>query len=96
MLALSTGMLTASADQSPKANRTVKKAAKKTVKKAAAATSKKPKVKVLTFGEGSDIDGGVVTPDGDQVDVRGNVTYSSLIRVRNHFVAEIFKSAEDL
>ena len=43
-----------------------------------------------------DIATGVVTPDGDTVNARGNVVHSSLITVREHFIPEIFKSAEDL
>ena len=62
----------------------------------APAQTSKPKVKTLIFGEGSDVEGGVVGPDGDTVGVAGPVIHSNLIRVRRHFIPEIFKSAENL
>jgi hypothetical protein len=55
-----------------------------------------PKVKTLIFGEGSDVEGGVVGPDGETVGVAGTLIHSNLIRVRQHFIPEIFKSAENL
>lgn len=58
--------------------------------------AKKPKVKTLIFGDGSDVEGGVVRPDGDSVSVIGKLQHSNLIKVREHFIPEIFKSAEDL
>lgn len=60
------------------------------------ASQAKPKVKTLIFGEGSDVEGGVVGPDGDSVSVAGPLIHSNLIRVRQHFIPEIFKSAENL
>ncbi len=58
--------------------------------------TKKPKVKTLIFGAGDDVEGGVVRPDGDDVSVVGAIQHSSLIKVREHVIPEIFKSAEDL
>lgn len=82
---------TAFADQGPGQK------ARKAKKSVATATGKaKPKVKVLTFGLGDELEGGVDRPDGDNVTARQQVVHSSLIRVRTQFVAEIFKSAEDL
>ena len=64
---------------------------------ATSATAKgKVKVKKITFGEGDDVEGGVVGPDGENIQVRDSIVYSSLIRVRTDFVPEIFKSAENL
>ena len=62
----------------------------------APASSSKAKIKTLVFGEGSDVEGAVVGPDGETVGVAGPLIHSNLIRVRQHFIPEIFKSAENL
>ena len=89
-LTFALGASTAIADTPAKKTSVTKKATSTTAK------AKKPKVKTLIFGAGDDVEGGVVTPDGDTVNARGNVVHSSLITVREHFIPEIFKSAEDL
>jgi len=53
------------------------------------------KVKTYDFS-GDTIDGELVKPDGEFVDVRGQVQHTSLIKVRRDFIKEIVKSAEDL
>lgn len=55
----------------------------------------KPKVKTYDFS-GDTIDGDLVKPDGEMVDVRDFANHSSLIRIRKDFIKEILKSAEDL
>lgn len=90
-LALAFGIGSASADQKAKVSK-----AKVSKAKSASTAPGKAKVKVLTFGEGDDVEGGVVGPNGENVSVRQQITHSSLIRVRTQFVAEIFKSAEDM
>lgn len=64
--------------------------------KAPLKSKSKAKVKTLIFGDGDELEGGFSTPDGENLSARGTIVYSSLIRVREHFVAEIFKSAENL
>lgn len=53
------------------------------------------KVKTYDFS-GDDIDGDLIKPDGDFVDVQGLASHTSLIRIRKDFIKEILKSAEDL
>jgi len=50
---------------------------------------------VLTFGSET-IEGGVATGDGEGIDVRDITSFSSLIRIRSNFIAEIIRAAEDL
>lgn len=61
----------------------------------AAKPAKEPeKVRTLIFGEGDEVEGGVLTPEGDVMQGRVDVPRSSLIRLRTHFLPEIYKSAE--
>lgn len=53
------------------------------------------KVKTYDFS-GDTIDGDLVKPDGEFVDTRKLAEHTSLIRVRQDFIKEIVKSAEDL
>jgi hypothetical protein len=53
------------------------------------------KVKVYDFS-GDTIEGDLVKPEGSNVDARDFAKHSSLIRIRQHFIPEIIKSAEDL
>jgi hypothetical protein len=55
----------------------------------------KPKVKVYDF-TGDTIEGDLIKPEGDAVDARDITQFSSLIRIRKEFIAEIIKAAEDL
>jgi hypothetical protein len=55
----------------------------------------KDKVKTYDFS-GDTIDGDLIKPDGEVVDVRDFANHSSLIRIRKDFIKEILKSAEDL
>jgi len=55
----------------------------------------KPKVKVYDFS-GDTIEGDLIKPEGDAVDARDITQFSSLIRIRKEFIAEIIKAAEDL
>ncbi len=55
----------------------------------------KAKVKVYDFS-GDTIEGDLIKPEGTQVDARDFAKHSSLIRIRQDFIAEILKSAEDL
>lgn len=57
--------------------------------------AEKKKVKTYDFS-GDDIDGDLIKPDGDFVDVQGLASHTSLIRIRKDFIKEILKSAEDL
>jgi hypothetical protein len=50
---------------------------------------------VLTFGK-EDIVGGVPSGEGEGIDVRDITTFSSLIRIRTEFIAEIIRAAEDI
>jgi hypothetical protein len=50
---------------------------------------------VLSF-EKEDITGGVATGEGEGIDVRAITTFSSLIRIRTDFIAEIIRAAEDI
>ena len=54
-----------------------------------------PKVKVYDFS-GDTIEGDLIRPDGSVVDARDFAKHASLIRIRNNFIPEIIKSAEDL
>ena len=58
-------------------------------------TAEKKKVKTYDFS-GDDIDGDLIKPDGDFVDVKNLASHTSLIRIRKDFIKEILKSAEDL
>jgi hypothetical protein len=53
------------------------------------------KVKVYDFS-GDTIDGKLISPEGENVDARDITQFSSLIRIRRDFIAEIIKAAEDL
>ncbi len=53
------------------------------------------KVKSYDF-TGDTIDGELVKPDGEFVDARKFAEHTSLIKVRQDFIKEILKSAEDL
>ena len=68
-------------------------------KKPAAAADKggssTAKVKVYDFS-GDTIEGDLIRPEGTTVDARDFAKHSSLIRIRQHFIPEIIKSAEDL
>jgi len=55
----------------------------------------KPKVKVYDFS-GDTIEGDLIKPEGEAVDARDITAFSSLIRIRKDFIAEIIKAAEDL
>ena len=55
----------------------------------------KAKVKVYDF-TGDTIEGALVKPEGEAVDARDISQFSSLIRIRRDFIAEIIKAAEDL
>jgi len=55
----------------------------------------KPKVKTYDFS-GDTIEGALVRPEGTGVDAMGTTNFSSLIRIRKDFIAEIIKAAEDL
>lgn len=55
----------------------------------------KPKVKTFDFS-GDDIDGELIKPDGEFVDPRKFANHKTLIRIRQDFIKEIIKSAEDL
>ena len=59
------------------------------------ADDKKPKVKVYDF-TGDTIEGDLIKPDGEDVGARDITQFSSLIRIRRDFIAEIIKAAEDL
>ena len=60
-----------------------------------AADKSAPKVKVYDFS-GDTIEGDLIRPDGSVVDARDFAKHASLIRIRNNFIPEIIKSAEDL
>jgi hypothetical protein len=62
---------------------------------ASAQKDNKDKVKTYDFS-GDTIDGDLIKPDGEVVDVRDFANHSSLIRIRKEFIKEILKSAEDL
>jgi hypothetical protein len=53
------------------------------------------KTKVYDF-TGDTIEGDLVKPEGSTLDARDFAKHSSLIRIRQHFIPEIIKSAEDL
>ncbi len=53
------------------------------------------KVKSYDF-TGDEIDGDLIKPDGDFIDTRKFASYGNLIRIRQDFIREILKSAEDL
>ena len=53
--------------------------------------------KVKTYDFSADtIEGDLVKPDGEFVNVRTGAEHSSLIKIRDNFIKEIVKSAEDL
>lgn len=54
-----------------------------------------PKVKTYDFS-GDTIEGDLVRPDSTLVDAGDVMQFSSLIRIRKDFIAEIIKAAEDL
>lgn len=53
------------------------------------------KVKVYDF-TGDTIEGDLIKPEGLDVNARDFAKHSSLIKIRQHFINEIIKSAEDL
>ncbi len=63
-------------------------------KKPAAAAPATGKVKSYDFS-GDTIDGELVKPEGEFVNTRNFAEHTSLIRVRQDFIKEIVKSAED-
>jgi hypothetical protein len=42
------------------------------------------------------VEGDLVRPDGDFVNVRGGARYGTLIAIRRDFIPEMLKSAEDI
>ena len=60
-----------------------------------ATTTAAPRVKNYDF-DADFIDGELVRPDGELLNARGKVEHGSLIKVRDNFIREIVKSAEDL
>ena len=56
---------------------------------------KAPKTKTFDFSA-DEIDGELVKPNGDFVDPRKFATHTNLIKIRQDFIKEILKSAEDL
>jgi hypothetical protein len=42
------------------------------------------------------VEGDLVRPDGEFVDTRRSAKHSSLIKIRDNFVSEMLKSAEDI
>ena len=54
------------------------------------------KLKTLIFGEGDDIEGATRRPTGEDVTGRTAITHTNLIRIRQHFLPELYKSAEHL
>ncbi len=42
------------------------------------------------------VEGDLVRPDGEFVDTRRKAKHSSLIKIREHFINEMLKSAEDI
>ena len=42
------------------------------------------------------VEGDLVRPDGEFVDTRRNAKHSSLIRIRENFIPEMLKAAEDI
>jgi hypothetical protein len=42
------------------------------------------------------VTGDLVRPDGEMVDSRRGAKHSSLIKIRQHFIPEMLKSAEDI
>ena len=55
----------------------------------------KQKVKTYDFS-GDNIDGELIKPDGEMFNVQGFASHTSLIRIRQDFIREILKSAENL
>ena len=42
------------------------------------------------------VEGNLVRPDGEYVAIRKGAAHSSLIKIREHFIPEMLKSAEDI
>ena len=42
------------------------------------------------------VEGDLVKPDGEMIGAAGKAKHSSLIKVRQHFIPEMLKSAEDI
>ena len=42
------------------------------------------------------VEGDLMRPDGEYVDSRKSAKHSSLIKIRQHFIPEMLKSAEDI
>jgi len=42
------------------------------------------------------VEGDLVRPDGEFAEVRSKAKHSSLIKIREHFIPEMLKSAEDI
>ncbi|MBK9070669.1 MAG: hypothetical protein IPL79_06675 [Myxococcales bacterium] len=57
--------------------------------------AKPAKVKEYDFSKDT-IEGDILRPDGTDVTVLSGMKHSSLIKIRQHFIPEILKSAEDL
>jgi hypothetical protein len=59
--------------------------------------TKKKKKSVKSFDFTADhIEGDVVNPTGDHVNLRGWASHESLIRIRSSFTKEIIKAGEDV
>lgn len=54
------------------------------------------KVKTLVYGQGDELKGEIILPEGDGFVARGPAEKGSLIRLRVEFVREIVKSTETL
>ena len=51
---------------------------------------------VINMGEGEKIESGVAGPGGSGITVLDTMKHNSLIHIRQDFIVEILKSAEDL
>ncbi len=60
-----------------------------------ASAQNKSKTKTYDFS-GDTIDGELVRPDGDALDVQDEASFTSLIRIRRDFIQEILKTAENI
>jgi len=53
-------------------------------------------VKNVVFDEGSEIEGAVLSPDGDGIVILKDPGHGSLLRLRRNFFPEIYKTTESI
>jgi hypothetical protein len=67
-----------------------------TVSGASSASAQQPEATSFNFDDGESVSGNLMRPDGEIIDVPRTGRRPSLIRIRENFIPEMLRSAENL